>query len=419
MALSITKVLEIIEEHVTTLSSEIIPIEESLGRILAQEYRANFNLPRFDNSAMDGYAVKVADQNRTVESNKVIYAGDNSNYRLQEGEAIRIMTGAPIPDGCEAIVPIEDISFDGERVILPDNIKGAKHIRRAGEDIKKGATYAYSGDVVTAYTLAIFASQGVTHITVVRRVRVALFGTGDELRPHYEKIETHQLYNSNAPMFLARAKEMGCDVTYIGGSGDTIDSLKRCITKALWADLIITSGGVSVGDKDFTKEAFAQLGMETLFSGVDIKPGKPTTLGRIGAQYIVNLPGNPLAAMVNYEMFVKIVIYRLSGRSACYHGVIESKMREDFTLKEGKHTVTLGRWDGVSFAPIAQQSPGMVSPLSQADVMMVTTPDKTTLLKDEKIRVIPIKWDISLSKKEEFLNKCVSVNGNAPLHHRS
>lgn len=404
MALSITKALEKIEENITVLSSEIIPIEESLGRTLAQTYKANFNLPRFDNSAMDGYAVKVANQGDMVQSDKVIYAGDNSNYILQGGEAIRIMTGAPTPKGCEAIVPIEDISFDGDSVILPANIKEGKHIRRAGEDSKMGEIYAHSGDVVTAYTIALFASQGVTHIVVVRRAKVAIFGTGDELRPHYEKIESHQLYNSNAPMFLARAKEMGCDVTYIGGSGDTIDSLKRCITNAFSADLIITSGGVSVGDKDFTKEAFAQLGMETLFSGIDIKPGKPTTVGRIGDQYIVNLPGNPLAAMVNYEMFVKIIIYRLSGRSACHHGVLESKMQEDFSLRAGRYTVTLGCWNGNSFAPIARQSPGMVSPLPQADAMIVTRPERSTLSKDEKIRIIPIKWDISSATKGDIFN---------------
>ena len=404
MALSITKALEILEENISALASEIIPIEEALGRTLAQEYRASFNLPRFDNSAMDGYAVKVTDQGKTVESDRVIYAGDDSSYTLQEGEAIRIMTGAPIPKGCEAIVPIEDI-IEGESLLLPNSIKNAKHIRRAGEDIKEGESYAQSGDVVTAYILALFASQGVTHISVVRRVKVALFGTGDELRPHYEKIEPHQLYNSNAPMFLARAKELGCDVTYIGGSGDTIDALKDSISQALFADLIITSGGVSVGDKDFTKEAFAQLGMQRLFCGIDIKPGKPTTVGRIGEHYIVNLPGNPLAAMVNFEMFVKIMIYKLSGRSACYHGVVQSKMQEDFHLRAGRHTVTLGSWDGDSFAPLALQSPGMVSPLLQADAMMLTKPEKSTLHKGESVRILPIKWDISSKRKKEISNQ--------------
>lgn len=404
MALSITKALEIIEESITALSSEIIPIEESLGRTVAQEYRASFNLPRFDNSAMDGYAVKVADQGKAVQSDKVIYAGDDSNYTLQECEAIRIMTGAPTPKGCEAIVPIEEISMEGESVVLPSSIKNGKHIRRAGEDIKEGESYAESGDLVTAYMLALFASQGVTHIAVVRRVKVAIFGTGDELRPHYEKIEPHQLYNSNAPMFLARAKELGCDVTYIGGSGDTIDALKHCITKTLGADLIITSGGVSVGDKDFTKEAFAQLGMESLFSGIYIKPGKPTTVGHIGEHYVVNLPGNPLAAMVNFEMFVKIIIYRLSGRAACHHAVVESKMRKEFSLRAGRHTVTLGSWDGESFAPIPLQSPGMVSPLAGADVMMLTRPEKSLLQEGESVRLIPIKWDISSDQKKEMYN---------------
>jgi len=237
MAISITKALNIIYKEVGKLSSEVIPIEDSLGRIVSREYSSTFDLPRFDNSAMDGYAIKMADSGRVVSSSRVIYAGDDSNFRLQEGEAIRIMTGSAVPDGTEAIVPIENVEVDGDRVSLPKDIKLNAHIRYAGEDMKSSTRYIKSGDMVSAYTTALFASQGVTHIDVTRAVRVAVFGTGDELRPHYEKIEPHQLYNSNAPMFLARAEELNCEVTYIDGSADTIESLKLSIQEALSADL--------------------------------------------------------------------------------------------------------------------------------------------------------------------------------------
>ena len=395
MAISITNALDLIYTTVTPLPSEVIPIEESVGRILSAEYSANSNLPRFDNSAMDGYAVKQADACKEIESHRVIYAGDKEQYELKSGEAIRIMTGAAIPDGCEAIVPIEDVEYIDGGVRLPDEIVADRHIRRAGEDMKSGSIYAKTGENVTAYMIALFASQGVTHISVVRKVRVAVFGTGDELRPHYEQIEPHQLYNSNAPMFLARAKELGCEVVYIGGSGDTIESLKLSIEKALSADLIVTSGGVSVGDKDFTKEAFAQLGMEVIFSGVDIKPGKPTTIGKIGGSCVVNLPGNPLASMVNYEIFIRAIISKLSGKCDYYHNTMNVKMGGEYRLRAGRHSVVLGSFDGRYFTPLAQQSPGMVSPLSKADGMIIIEPSTSIIDRDKIVKMIPIKWELN------------------------
>ncbi len=402
MVVSIAEALDILDNSITPLSSEIIPIEKSLGRTITSDYYATFCLPRFDNSAMDGYAVKCSDQGTIVKSDKVIYAGDGVEFILQKGEAIRIMTGAPVPEGCEAIVPIEDVLVEGEQVHLPKTIKPRAHMRQAGEDLRKGDKYISINDSISAYTLATLASQGVTHISVSRKVRVVVFGTGDELRPHYEQIEAHQLYNSNAPMFLARAKELGCEVSCIGGGGDTIDSLKYCIRKALNADLIITSGGVSVGDKDFTKEAFAQLGMETFFSGIAIKPGKPTTIGRIDNTVIVNLPGNPLAAMVNYEIFVKSIIRKLTAASASYLGTIDVKMKEDFKLKPGRYTVVLGTYDGVHFTPLPQQSPGMVSPLPQADGMIIVNPEVILLEKNKILKMMPIKWEFYSLKKSDI-----------------
>ncbi len=402
MVVSIAKALDILDDFIAPLSSEVVSIEESLGRTVTSDYYATFCLPRFDNSAMDGYAVKCSDQGSVVKSDKVIYAGDGVEFILQKGEAIRIMTGAPVPEGCEAIVPIEHVVVEGEQVDLPKTIKPQAHIRQAGEDLQKNDKYISKNDSVSAYTLATFASQGVTHISVSRKVRVVVFGTGDELRPHYEQIEAHQLYNSNAPMFLARAKELGCEVSCVGGGGDTIDSLKSCIRKALDADLIITSGGVSVGDKDFTKEAFAQLGMETFFSGIAIKPGKPTTIGRIDNTVIVNLPGNPLAAMVNYEIFVKLIIRKLTAASASYLGTVDVKIKEDFELKPGRYTATLGSYDGSYFTPLPQQSPGMVSPLPKADGLIITVPEISMLEAGVEAKMLPIKWELYSKEKKDI-----------------
>ena len=402
MIVSISEALEIIYTKVTVKSTHIVPIEEALGAIVAKDYIATFDLPRFDNSAMDGYAVKVADAGKEVTVKEVTYAGDVAEEVFCEGEVVKIMTGAPTPNGCEAIVAIEMVEETSNGILLPSDIKMNNFIRWRGEDIKSGETFLSAQTEVTAYTLALLASQGITHIEVYRKPKVVVFSTGDELKAHYERIEQHQLYNSNAPMFVARAKELGCDVSYIASSGDTMEALKEAVNNAQDADLILTSGGVSVGDKDFTKEAFLELGLESYFTGVEIKPGKPTHFGKLGSCFVVNLPGNPLASMVNFEMFVKPTIAKLSGNKAFYHGFIATKMRTEHRLRAGKSTVILGEWNGESFLPIKSQKPGMVSPLQMADGLIVTTKEVDYLAKGQEVKMIPIKLDLKSEENRDF-----------------
>jgi len=400
--ISIDDALEIIYSKVTQKSRHIIPIEESLGCIVAKEYSASFDLPRFDNSAMDGYAVKLSDAGKEVTVKEITYAGDSPKETFKEGEVVKIMTGAPTSNSCEAIVPIEDVKITTTGIILPKNIRENSMIRWKGEDIKSGTAFLFANTKVTAYTLALLTSQGITHIEVFRKPKVVIFSTGEELKAHYERIKPHQLYNSNAPMFYARAKELGCDVSYIASSGDTLESLKSAVLNAKDADLILTSGGVSVGDKDFTKQAFRELGMETYFSGINIKPGKPTTFGKLDNCFVVNLPGNPLAAMVNFEMFVKPTIAKLSGTKSFYHGLITTKMRKEHKFKAGKNSVILGEWNGDSFEPLSNQKPGMVSPMEKADGMIVTTTEVSLLEKEQIVKMIPIKLDLQSDRKEDF-----------------
>jgi molybdopterin molybdotransferase len=404
---TIDKALDIIYSTVTKKSRHIIPIEESVGSISAKSYKASFDLPRFDNSAMDGYAIKLSDAGAEVRVKEITYAGDTSEEILKEGEAIKIMTGAPTPEGCEAIVPIEDIVESENGITLPVDIKPNAMIRWRGEDIKSGKTFLSANEKITAYSLALLSSQGITHIEVYRKPKVVIFSTGEELKAHYEKIEAHQLYNSNAPMFYARAKELGCDVSYISSSGDSLDELKSSVEEAIDADFILTSGGVSVGDRDFTIDAFLELGMEILFSKVNIKPGKPTTFGKMKSCFVINLPGNPLAGMVNFEMFVKPVILKLSGSRSVYHPLVTTKMRAEYKFKAGKYTVILGEWDGDSFSPIPNQKPGMVSPLDRADGMIVTIPKISSLDKDQEVKMIPIKMDLQSDIKKSIFTESV------------
>lgn len=405
MAVSITEALDIISHTITPLDCEILPIEIAVGRVVTQDYVAAFDLPRFNNSAMDGYAVKVSDAGKAVKCREVIYAGDNPQMTLLQNTAIKIMTGAPIPAGCEAIVPIENASTSDKNITLPSDIQHNAFIRMAGEDIKKGTVYLRKGEVVNAYTIASLASQGITHITVTRQIKVAIFGTGDELRPHFEKIEAHQLYNSNSPMFAARSKALGCAVRFIRTSADTLEALEASIRSTLDADIIITSGGVSVGDKDFTKVAFTNLGMQVHIDTIDIKPGRPTIVGSIGRTVVVNLPGNPLASMVNYELFVRAIIRKMSGRIDQHHATVTTTISSDFSVRGGKYAVVLGKFDGESFEALKTQMPGMVSPMQEADGLILITPDVKHLEKGATVKMLPISWELT-GKAKEALFTC-------------
>jgi len=403
MLLSIDHALEAIDCAIAPVSSEILPIESTCDRIVAEDIFATYALPRFNNSAMDGYAVQAQDSAKEVKVVGTLYAGDVASMELHQGEAIKIMTGAPIPKGCNAIVPKEQIlSTSQSTITLPLNIQPQQHIRYAGEDISPKSLCLQKGDRISPYSIALLASQGITHMSVYRKLKVVLFGTGDELRPHYETIQPHQLYNSNTPMLLARSAQLGCDVRFIQTQVDTLQALEEAIVMAQDADILITSGGVSVGDKDFTKEAFANVGMVSHFQGVKIKPGKPTSFGMLGRCAVLNLPGNPLAAMVNYELFVRVMIAKMSGERHYHHATIQTTLAEPLKIKSGKYSVILGQYKGESFLPLAQQRPGMISPLQEANTMLITTPDVSHLPKGANVHLLPLTWECRCASRRSL-----------------
>ncbi|MBD3810041.1 MAG: molybdopterin molybdotransferase MoeA [Sulfuricurvum sp.] len=403
MALSVEEALELIYKLSQPTQTEIIPIENAVHRVIAQKITARYSLPSFDNSAMDGYAVRVEDAGKTLKQSCTVFAGDGHDIRLIEDQCIRIMTGAKIPQGCEAIVPIEEVQFDGENVVLPHAIKPSQHIRLKGEDIQAGMELIEAGALICAHHISLLASQGVTHISVYRRPRVALFSSGNELKMHYETLGVNQLYNTNTPTFAARAKELGCDVVFTGTAEDTLESIQEHIRRSLNADLIITSGGVSVGDADFTKEAFASLGFESAFQSVDIKPGKPTTFGRIKETLILNLPGNPLAAALCFELFGQSILLALSGRSDKYLSTLTTQMKERFTMKKGRRSLIPGWFDGLSFMPCKRFGPGMVLPLSIANAYMMVDASVEGFEKGSRVKIIPTRWCMSSAEQTSLI----------------
>lgn len=400
MAVTVEEALDLIYKNVSSRSIKIVPIEQALGYVLAKDVIASHNLPPYDNSAMDGYAVKVSDSASCVEVNHTIFAGDNSDEELACGFAIKIMTGAKIPFGTQCIVPIEDVAKCENGVKLPQNLVISKHIRMSGEDIKSGDLLLKSGDRLGAHQITLLASQGISHIKVYKKPRVALFASGNELKMHFENVEPFQLYNTNTPTFFARAQELGCEVEFIGTASDTLEDIADHIKSAQDCDLIITSGGVSVGDADFTKEAFGAFGYEIFFDKIEIKPGKPTTFGRMGESYVLNLPGNPLAAALNFELFGSSIILALSGDTSKYLNTISAKIKEDYKLRAGKRTLVPGYFDGEYFTPCDKFSPGMISPLATSNAYIMLDKACDFLACGSCVKIISTKF--SFTSKERL-----------------
>ena len=348
---------------------------------------------------MDGYAVKVEDADKFVKVNHTILAGDNSQEELKSGFAIKIMTGARIPNGTECIVPVEDIVECEGGVKLPTNLTISKHIRLSGEDIKKDTLLLSCGDRLNTHQITLLASQGISHVKVYKKPLVTVFASGSELKMHFQNVTEYQLYNTNTPALLSRAIELGCEVNFLGTAKDTLEDLKEHVKGALDSDFIITSGGVSVGDADYTKEAFGAFGYDIFFDKIEIKPGKPTTFGKIGDTFILNLPGNPMAAALNFELFGQSIILALSGDNSKYLNSIKAKIKDDYKLKAGRRNLVPGFFDGEFFTPCKKFAPGMVSPLANSNSYIMISENCTLLKKESFVNIIPIRF--SFNSKEQ------------------
>jgi len=403
MITSIEQALTLIYKNIQPKNIELTPIENSLNRVIAENIIAKYPLPNFDNSAMDGYGVSIIDVGKEVKIVKTIFAGDSvsDNFNLPKDSAVKIMTGAKIPKGVNSIIPFEDIDKPIENIItLPNSIQPYKHIRKMGEDIEVGETLILKGERLNPYRIGVLASQGVSQINLFKRPKITIFATGKELKMHYENIEPHQIYNTNSPMLVSKSEDLGATISFLKIATDTKEDIKKAIQNSLDSDLIITSGGVSVGEADFTKDSFSDLGMETFFEKVDIKPGKPTTFGKIGETAVLNLPGNPSAGLINFEIFGKAIILTLSGDLKNKLDIIECEIIEDIKIKSGKRTVVLGVFDGSIFRPLKKRSPGMVKPLMDSNGFIILDKTVSKIESGSIVKFIPtqIKWFSNFQK---------------------
>lgn len=313
--ISIDKALRIIERESRPLGIERIDIADSIGRVLAENIVADTDLPPFDRSQMDGYAVKADDTKTMPATLKIVgesAAGRGWHNKLNRGEAVRIMTGAPVPSGADAVQKIELTEENDGKVVIFEPTEKGRFIIRKGAEIKKGRTVIKKGETLTTANIAVPAAFGYAKIKVAKRPRVAIFSTGTEVVDIAKKPKRDQIRNSNSLMLAALCRSVGAEPEIFATVGDSISDLKSQISDSIRrADILITTGGVSVGKYDLTKLALTELGAEIFFDKVALKPGKPTVFGKLKKTFVFGLPGNPVSAAVTFHLFVRMLIGRL------------------------------------------------------------------------------------------------------------
>jgi molybdopterin molybdotransferase len=315
--IDISKALRIIERQITKLPAMYVPLDQAVGRVLREDITADTDLPPFDRSQMDGYAMRTTDLKAVPAKLAIIgesAAGKGWHNTLKSGQSVRIMTGAPVPKGSDAVQKIELTreSAAGNVVEIIEAPKLNQHIVRKGSEVKKGAKVFRTGEVITRNMIASLASFGYARVQVSKTPRVTIVGTGSEIVEISKRPGRDQIRNSNSVMLTVFCRALSAETTVLPIVRDDIADLKAAIkTAAKTSDILIMTGGVSVGKYDHTKTALAELGAEIFFDKVRLKPGKPTVFAKLGKTFIFGLPGNPVSAAVTFHLFVRKAMMKM------------------------------------------------------------------------------------------------------------
>ncbi len=389
--ISADQALQIVLENVAPLGVERIAIVEALGRVLAENISSSRDIPGFDNSAMDGYAVRAADlagasDARPVKLNVVetVGAGKMPARRVSAGEAVRTMTGAPIAEGADAIVPVERTRGSGELVEFLAPAERGAFIRPRGEDLRLGELVMSAGKTLTPADLGMMASVNRAMIEVVRRPRVAIVATGDELVDVDQAPAGAQVVNSSAYALAGAVRQAGAEAVILKVARDDAREIRERLAEAMTFDAVLSTGGVSVGQFDHVTGALDELGMRRLFHGVAQKPGRPLKFGTVGYRPIFGLPGNPVSTLVCFYLYARPALLKMSGRRSVGLPRVSARCAVDIKISKDLTEfvrVKLERdADGWLATPTGSQGSGILSSLSRADGLLIG-PSTETLLR--------------------------------------
>lgn len=363
------------------VGTEALPLLSALGRFLAEPVVAGKSLPPFDNSAMDGYAVVAVDLQHASPSASVTLpvrgesrAGGEPPARLERGTTARIFTGAPLPAGADAVELQENVKRDGDRVLFTTPVGGYANVRRAGSDVATGECVLAAHSEITPGEIAMLASLEQANALVFKRPRVAIVCTGDELRDIGEPERPGSIVNSNAYALAAQVMAAGGEPWVLPPARDRREDVARALRDALTADVVVLSGGVSVGDYDVVRDGLADAGVTLDFWKVRMKPGKPVSFGRHGSLPVLGLPGNPVSAWVTFELFVRPGLRKMLGDPAPLRPRIAVTLEQTIKRSPGRAEfarVRLTRRGHQTFAkPLVRQSSGALSSMVQVDALL-------------------------------------------------
>jgi molybdopterin molybdotransferase len=337
----VEEALEIVLREVRALPTEEVPLEDAPGRVLAADIRSDRDMPPFDRAAMDGYAVRAADVGSapvTLAVTGEVPAGAWPERELGPGEAIRIMTGAPVPRGATAVQQVEKTRAieGGGKVEILAPVAEAANVAPRGSEVRRGDLVLGSGRVIAPAAVAVLASTGHARVPVARRPQVAVLVTGDEIVDVAAVPGPAQIRNSNGPAVAAQARRAGAQVRSLGVAPDRAAATAKAVGEGLTSDLLIVSGGVSVGDYDLVEPGLEEHGVELLFTKVAIKPGAPLVFGRRGRTLVFGLPGNPVSAQVTFEVFVRAALLRMQGARVVSRPWVEVELQGPLTNRSGR-----------------------------------------------------------------------------------
>lgn len=384
-----------LEQLACCCDTELLPLPEALGRILADDIASPLSVPPFDNSAMDGYAVRLADLavgTPLIMAGKA-FAGQPYQGEWPTGHCVRIMTGAPVPTGTDAVVMQEETRTDGERISFLCQPVPGQNIRRTGSDMAKGACVLCAGTRLTPREMPLLASLGIATVSVRRPLRVAIFSTGDELKPVGTPLAHGDIYDSNRYGVKAMLARLGCDCLDLGILPDNPDLLRAAFIRAdQEADVLITTGGVSVGEADFTKQLLDELG-EIGFWKLAIKPGKPFAFGRLPHAWFFGLPGNPVSAMVTFDQLVQPALAKLAGQRFERPLQLQAVAAEPLKKSPGRLDFQRGILcqgpNGLEVRSTGSQDSAVFSSLSRANCYIVLERERGRVAAGETVTVEP------------------------------
>lgn len=386
--LKVEEARKIVLDNTAILQSEPIDITNSLNRVLAGEIYSEENIPPFDNSAMDGYALISAITEQAEESRPAtlqvighIAAGSICGEEVQNGTAVKIMTGAPLPAGADAVIPVEFTRIEGPLVKIFREAQKWENIRFAGEDVKRGQLVIPEGKVIRPAEIGMLAAMNIRKVNVVKTPVVAFLATGNELLELGEALLPGKIRDINSYSLYAQILKYGAVPVNLGKALDTKESIRDKLEKGIDSDILIISGGVSVGDFDYVKNVLADMGMKEKFWKVAMKPGKPVLFGLIGNTPVFGLPGNPVSSMVAFEQFVLPAIYKMQGKKRKPWKEVNATLEEGIKKKPGLTHFVRGRTSiknsRIYVKPIGLQSSGAFSSLVLADCLIVLPEDAT------------------------------------------